>query len=186
MKKLLTLLTILISFTSFSQIQKPITKGNFIIDGGASFSFSKSISKMGTSVAKNSTYDLSVYPTCAYFIIDNLAIGLSIPIDYGGSKDNKSYSLGLGPIIKYYFINGPFLKMSLLYSYAKGTGSYAQSSKYFYIIPGAGFAFFINPKVSIEPSLNYIFTYNTSDAFSEAYSYRSNKIELELGITIFM
>jgi hypothetical protein len=186
MKNYALFLSIFISLNAFSQIQKPILKGNFIIDGDASFLYTKSTSQNGNSYSKNSIYDITLYPTCAYFIANNLAIGLSVPLDYGVSNDSKSYFYGVGPIIKYYFNKGPFLKMNLSYTYSKSTGTYITDTKYFELEPGIGFAFFINPKVSIEPSLNYTLMHNTSDTFPGGYSYKANTIKLHLGITVFI
>ena len=186
MKKSVLFLSIFISLNGFSQIQKPISKGNFIIDGGASFGYSKSTSEVGNTISKNSTYIINLFPTFAYFVVDNLAIGLSVPFNYGGSKNSKSYAFGLGPIVKYYLSKGPFFKMSLFFSNSKSIGNDVVSAKILEFEPGIGFAFFINPKVSIEPSLNYSFAHYKSGVSTSNYSVKDNNIKLQLGITVFI
>jgi hypothetical protein len=177
MKKLIFLLPLMFSLISFSQSEKPIAKGNIILSGGGTIQYYKSNHE--GSVIK--VTDISFNPGFGYFIIDNLAIGLNTNIGYSRYNNNKYYTLGIGPFVKYYFNNGLFLKMDLDYSYLREIDSETKEKNYS-IIPGVGYAFFINQKVSIEPCLSYQYVHNN---FNESIA-RINGVLFELKLNIFL
>lgn len=180
MKKLIFFLPIILSLSAFSQTETPITKGNIILSGGGTFQYYKSHFESGSDIK---VIDISVNPGFGYFIIDNLAIGLNINIGYSKYNDNKYYTLGAGPFVKYYFNSGLFLKTELNYSYLHGIGSNnTQKIKDYSIIPGVGYAFFINQKVSIEPCLSYQYAH---DNYNESIA-KLNGVLFELKFNIFL
>ena len=151
MKKLVLLLSLAFSITSFAQIEKPITKGNMIISGAGSIESYRS--RYG-DFASN-TFNLSLSPGVGYFIIDNLAIGINTNFSITSQGGYGVYSLGLGPYARYYFKNGLFLNGELGYDLLHGLKNNGTKQKEYSIIPGIGYAIFLNPKVSFEPSINY-------------------------------
>lgn len=151
MKKLILLLSLAFSLSSFAQIEKPITKGNKIISGAGSIeSFHSRSGDFGSN-----TFNLSLSPGVGYFIIDNLAIGINTNFSITSQGGYGFYTLGLGPYARYYFKNGLFLNGELGYNLLHGLKNNATKQKEYSIIPGIGYAIFLNPKVSFEPSLNY-------------------------------
>jgi hypothetical protein len=86
-------------------------------------------------------------------------------------------------MIKYYFNNGIFLKADADYSILHNISTSAENEKYLSLMPGAGYAFFLNPKVSLEPCLCYDFDnidYNSTN------NHKINSLRLEIKFSIFL
>ncbi len=197
MKNLITLLLIIISMNLFSQVEKPITKGNFLIGGSASGGYYSQKYTYSSSSTANTTsaIDASLYPSIGYFIIDGLAVGLSLNASISeGLKENKYSSLGfgLGPFIKYYTPIGLFVGSKFNYSLS----SAKFDSKKFYndnsinVSPEVGYAYFINSKVAIETSLNYSFYLSNRTFANQSQnpddSNKYNRLYFSLGFQIFL
>lgn len=166
----------------FSQIHKPITKGNIMLDGGGTIQTQKDKYTNAYGTSKASLFYISLSPGFGYFVIDQLAVGLNASLFYNSAGENKYYSLGIGPMARYYFNNGPFLKTDLSVSYLHSNQG-TSNQKFFMIIPGAGYAFFLNPKVSLEPCLCYEFdniNYNSSN------NHKISAFRLEVKLSIFL
>ena len=176
MKKLVLLFSLAFSLSAFAQIEKPITKGNKILSGGGSVQTSQAIK--GDYVLN--TFSLSLSPGFGYFVIDNMAIGLNTSFGYT-NLGPEAYSVGLGPYAKYYFKNGLFLKAELGYNllHGLGYGYSGNKQKEYSMMPGIGYAFFLNSKVSFEPSVSYKY-------INGPYTQRSNSAILELKFCIFL
>jgi hypothetical protein len=179
MKKLIFLLPLMFTLSSFSQTEKPITKGNIILSGGGTFQYSNYKSDGGNDFG---IIDLSFNPGFGYFIIDNLAIGLNATVGYSKLNSYKSYSLGAGPFVKYYFNNGIFAKAEFSYTYLHGLGSNETKIKDYSIIPGVGYAFFLNQKVSLEPCISYQYAHDNAN---ETIA-KMNGVLFELKLNIFL
>ena len=179
MKRLIFLLPLMFTLSAFSQTEKPITKGNIILSGGGTVQFYNYKSEGESDI---NIFDLSINPGFGYFIIDNLAIGLSAKIGYSKYDAYKTYNLGVGPFVKYYFNNGLFVKTEFSYNYIHGIGSNTTNNKDNSVIPGVGYAFFINQKVSIEPCLSYQYVHDNSN---ETIS-KMNGVLFELKFNIFL
>ena len=183
MKKIIFLLFLATSANSFGQINKPITRGNFLIQGGGTIQYQRDKFANASATTKTSFYFISLTPGAAYFVIDNLAIGLNATIFYNGTTSNKFYTIGLGPMTRYYFNNGIFLKADAGYSLLNYISSSASTEKYFSIIPGVGYAFFLNPKLSLEPALCYEFDNINLNVSSK---HQINSLRLELKLSVFL
>jgi hypothetical protein len=171
MKKILTLICLCIPIYSFSQIERPITKGNSIISGGGTFKYSQYSS------------NLIFNPGYGYFVVDNLALGLNTTFSYT-KVIQKSFIYGIGPFAKYYFNNGLFLKTETFFTKGNFIG-YVNSYKTtnFSIIQGIGYSLFLNSKISLEPSLNYNYIYTKAGEFSTT---NTNDFLFELKLNIFL
>jgi hypothetical protein len=167
MKKLFLLLSLVISFNAFSQIEKPITKGNIILSGGGSFQYYKPTTLSGPSL-----FNVSINPGFGYFVIDNLAVGMNATISYYKQYNIKSTILGVGPYVKYYFNNGLFLKAETSFSRLHNVNWGSSKEKDYSLIPGLGYAFFINQKISLEPCLSYKYSHSSHNGGTmiEAFS----------------
>jgi hypothetical protein len=186
MKNLILLLSLVFSLNAFSQVDKPITKGNIMLSGGGTISYSKIKSEYSSSSSNNSLFSISLTPGFSYFIIDNLAIGLNVTMGYNGAKNNQFYTLGVGPLVKYYFNNGLFLNAEIGYNYTRGINHTDGVIKFFSLKPGVGYAFFLNQKVSLEPSISYEFRNIKTDNIDISMINKVNNIMLELKFNIFL
>jgi hypothetical protein len=191
MKKLIFLLPLICTLNVFSQIEKPITKGNFIINGGGSIDYYKTTSKLNTSSMKQTVFQVSLNAGASYFVIDKLALGLNTSLGYYHSAINNTisdFTLGIGPTVRYYFGNGILLKGESLVTFTHGLGENKVNSTYLTLKPGIGYAFFINPKISLEPSLNYEFeSVNYKETSTdETLTSKSNHLLIEFNIVIFL
>jgi len=179
MKKLLFLILLFAPLCAFSQIEKPVTKGNFIISGGGTIE---------SDHHKSGSYSYSSFgfifePGFGYFVKDNLAIGFNSTFGYAKMSDFKSYVLGIGPYVKYYFPNGVVLNFDTSFDYTHGSGtSSSQKINGLSLAPGVGYAFFLNSKVSLEPSVNYKYIHsNTNGNISN-----DNNFFIALKLNIFL
>jgi hypothetical protein len=147
--KILFVATIFIALSSNAQI----TKGNWMMGGGASFGNFKTTN--GDS-SGNST-NISLFPNIGYFLIDKLSIGTSGQYTYIFEKgDEKTYnSNSIAPFIRYYFLNNEktinvFSEAS--YQIMRMSHSDLKADKFKF---KAGTVFFVNSVVGIEIALNY-------------------------------
>ena len=154
-----------------------------IISGGGTINYSKVKSSYDTQPI----FEISLNPGIGYFFVNNLAIGLITDFSYYTNMDyNKYYSIGIGPTVKYYFGNGILIKGESTYGGLRGLGDSSFKSNTFTFKPGVGYAFFINSKVSLEPSLNYEFmNYKVHDEGND-YVAKTNSLQIELNIVIFL
>jgi hypothetical protein len=185
MKKLVFLMPLMFTLIAFSQNEKPITKGNIILSGGVAMKFVKTEStSVGSSTV--SSFNLTLNPGISYFFIDNLTIGLNTDFTYA-SQDTKFYTLGVGPAIKYYFGNGIIIKAESTYAWLHELGrNDTYNIHYITFKPGVGYAFFINPKVSLEPSVNYEFRRYTEIMEGNDSKLKINSLLIEFSIVVFL
>ena len=166
MKRIFTLLTLMLALATFSFAQTE--QGNFLVGGGASYSFDKNKFERGsttTDVGKSS--EISFNPNFGYFVINGLAVGLSINLNSSKfeAEDNggevKSSSVSFGPFVKYYHSSN-FFGMA---GFGVGSGRTESTGPLGFTsesewgvsnwIIGGGYAIFLNDNVSIEPMLSY-------------------------------
>ena len=211
MKKYYFLFILAISLNGYSQIEKPINKGNVLIGGYLSgmISLNENNNITDEELEERNTYLLYMDPNIGYFVTDGLAAGISIPFQfqhesynlyeiYNNSKDaigdgfERLFLIGVSPYIKYYFKFGLLLKFSGVYalSHYSGNNSYEKYKQQFYFTSGIGYSFFINSKVSLETMLNYSFGLGKSNSESDFYrgrenDYSNNDIYLTIGFQIF-
>lgn len=111
----LTITFLLIITICFAQIEKPILKGNKIIGGTISASYSTT--KYNKEYI-NRTFSYYINPSFGYFLIDKVTIGASTQF-YGNKHklfDNEIINtdfIGAGPFIKYYDKRGIFTSLNL-------------------------------------------------------------------------
>lgn len=104
MKKHFTLLLMLISFWSFSQIAiSPETPANRWTFGGG----------LGLGFGSNSYFNLQVSPRVGYKITDQLEGGIIGNVSWQTSDFYKSTMLGVGPFANYYFARSFFVGANL-------------------------------------------------------------------------
>ncbi|MBD3170549.1 MAG: hypothetical protein GF307_13775 [candidate division Zixibacteria bacterium] len=102
MKKfvLLTLAATLLMFASANAQEGPVYKGTWIVDGNASFySASGDLYKPGDD---GQTW-INFSPEVAYFVMNGLAVGLTLDFSSWSQGDAKSNELGIGPMVSFYY-----------------------------------------------------------------------------------
>jgi len=159
-------------------------EGNMIIGGSGSIDYLKQKTIVdGNTTGEYSRTGININPVFAYFISNGLAVGATLPLSLYSSKGDKTYSLGIGPVIKYYTDYLAVLKFEGAFMYSHAPNWKGGS---FYMKPGIGMAFFLNPKVSFEPGLFYrLSTEKRKTDFSDT-NYKTNSFGIELGLTIFL
>jgi hypothetical protein len=187
MKNLILLLSLTFCLDAFSQIEKPITKGNMMLTGGASIQSNNTQTSYDPTSPLTGFFVISLTPGVSYFVKDNLAIGLNTNISYYKQGSTKYYSLGVGPNIRYYFKNGIFIKAeTMIASMGRITTNFGPNSTSkatnFSFVPGLGYAFFLNQKVSLDPCLSYMFILQRDNS----QNYGEGNVLFELKFSIFL
>lgn len=183
-------LLLLSSTLSYAQTEK----GHFMIGASTGkLNFGKSYT------------ELSLDLKAGYFVVDNLAIGLTPSVGYesatysNGDK-SKSNSLGIGPFVRYYFGNTklkPLLNASFLYYNSIQKSSYATitfpgipsvdykyefKNKYKLLQVGGGVAYFLNDRLALDAIINYgrYIDYESVD-----YE-KKGEVSISLGLQFFL
>jgi hypothetical protein len=147
--------------TSFGQL----TQGTWLVGGNGMYSKRKNKSEGSLSYT---TRDLTVLPNLAYFVIDNLATGLSLRGNFvkdsyaqpdGTKTVSVQQSIGAGPFVRYYFLNAEskanvFSSASALYTVNTSISTAAKSKQLDYTL-GGGAELFFNSAVGLECLLEY-------------------------------
>jgi hypothetical protein len=158
------------------------TQGNMILGGSAWLGYDRY--KYITAGGKDSQFGLYLSPKVAWFIVDYLAVGTSLNLGFNVNSGDFSYSLGIGPLVKYYLDAGLFFSAqgSINFDHYPNKTSYTS----FTLKPGLGYAIFLNPKVALEPALTYEFAANKYKGTISDSKDRRNSVGIEVGLTIFL
>lgn len=202
MRKLLLLIIVLMpASTIFGQT----TKGKFLLSGGTGLQFTGSNVKAvsdGETLGESNVNSFSFVPTFGYFVMDNLAVGLSSKIStntekYQSGDKSISNSFLILPTALYYFpLEGkfrPLVQIGVGYSsfsnewVSKTSG--ISSSKETYSGPafnfGGGISYFISENISFNFSLSYTkSTLTNSD--QSTYKYKQGDFGSNIGISVFL
>jgi hypothetical protein len=154
--------------TLFISLQAQTEKGDWMVGG-----------RIDLNTGDNST-QIGFTPAVGYFVINNLAIGGNVLIDYNKSADIKVTNLGIGPFVRYYFTESkirPLLQVAVNFINTKiksPLGSESNTGTNLFL--GGGAAIFINPNVSLEPIIGYSNTkyknFEGSGAFSFGFGFQ--------------
>lgn len=146
----------------FSATSAQTEKGDWMVGGGL---------RLNTS--DNNT-EIAFEPNAGIFIINNLALGGDIALDYTKSGDTKYTSFGIGPFVRYYFTNAnvrPIIhgKFDYLSSKVKVPGTSSTNTGINFFL-GGGAAIFVSDQVSLDILLGYDHTkykdFNGSGGFA--------------------
>jgi outer membrane protein len=200
MKKLLFMsIMICSSITLFAQKEetktKPTDKGNFIVDGSVNFSTNNSKSEQdGFNSSENNWYNIGINPKAAYFIADRLALGLEASFGYsnneftdsnGNKSSGNSTSITVGPLLRYYLVNGIFGQASLGFGTNKGeSDGFENKNDFFSYQIGLGYAIFLNEHISIEPIISYNHHKSTNNQFN--FETTNSGFMLGAGFSIYL
>jgi outer membrane protein len=201
-KLLLVLISILPSILLFGQT----TKGKFILSAGSGINFSgsseKSVLNGNAAHESEKLNSFSVMPTLGYFVIDNLAVGLSSNITastrkyVAGDKYISNFTQ-IMPVAIYYFpmdgkirpsvqIGGGYSSIRRNY-YPK---NYSGDTKEIYRGPGfnlgGGVSYFISDDISFNFGLSY--TGASMKKINSSSDFKKNRgnFESNFGVSIFL
>jgi hypothetical protein len=153
MKRVIKIILIVTLTITNSNTYSQITKGYWMLGGGAGFANTKSTN--GDSSADSTGFSIS--PNIGYFVIDNLAIGTSGEFSYTFESENtKTFnSNSISPFIKYYFLDKE--KIVNIFSEARYEIMRLKESdfKTDKINLKVGVVFFLNSTAGLEVALNY-------------------------------
>jgi hypothetical protein len=167
MKKIITVIALaLICSGAYAQFNQ----GRYLV--GGSIGFSTSTTKLKNDNATNTlahSTSFSVTPDVGYFVIDNLAVGaglgLTVDASKGDGNDNSKHTetaFTLSPFVRYYLDQGIFFQGQVGFGSQsnkdKGNGSNTTTTTKLGVFNwalAAGYAYFLNDYVAIEPTVGY-------------------------------
>jgi hypothetical protein len=184
MKRLLFLLTLITCFAipAFAQkesiedeepLEKPETGnlriptqvGNYMI--GADLLFARAEFQKGV----DANYNVGISPKLGFFILPNIAAGISLDLRVEGHKGYQAISYGASPFARIYFAHDNSLRSKPLQFFIEGGVGFGGTNSWYetagqrtrvttngarlYILPGIDY--FLNNRVAIEAGAQYLF-----------------------------
>lgn len=207
--RLFSLLVLLFAGNLISSVSAQTQKHHLMIGGNGSYSkqFYDNIDPVTNGFVGTVRRSMNINPTQAYFVVDNLALGLSLNLNNTQSsiteskeKLMNSNAYAVGPIVRYYFPRGKWaifpevqaLKISgkqHSYQHLPATRLHDGSL----IKAGIGMSYFILPTVGIEGLLSYTaerITYNTDPPTTyynlSDFTSKRDMINLQIGIQFYL
>ena len=164
MKKfVMVLLTSCLAIGASAQFEK----GTLLVGGSFGADFKTNKSKYDGNTYTNGKYvDVSFDPQFGIFVINNLAVGGGLGMSTSAYNDDDSdyrsvtNEFTIQPMVRYYLDPGVFFQGKLMFGGAKDkTRDNGDTDETEYSVNGwslsAGYAFFLNNVVAIEPQLGY-------------------------------
>ena len=193
--------SVLLILTLTTLVSAQTEQGNFLIGGSSNFSTGGGSSKTKTDnyesdPTKFISFNLS--PKGGFFVIDNLAIGASLPLSISRSKlnDTKRIITGIGflPFARYYFLDGDFRPLAEAFMGFGFNGDKTKTdgntdtdnSGGFLFGFGGGVAYFINETFCIDAQLRYGFTRLGYSDRDDNYRTLDHEIGIDVGIIIIL
>jgi len=193
MKRIVTILALaMISSAAFAQFNQ----GRYLVGGGLSLSATTEKVDNGTTTTtqgKNTSFTLS--PNAGYFIIDNLAVGAGLDMSIssfkadGSSNKHSTTQTTFNPFVRYYLDPGIFFQGRVGFGGAtdKDTSGSTTTTTKFNVFTwdiGAGYAYFLNDYVAIEPLIKYgITTYKTKNTDAKD---KNGGIGFSIGLQVYL
>lgn len=192
MKKVI--LVMAVAFATLTTTFAQTEAGNLLLSGQSSLGFSAMSTQLkydGEDVGDASkTTSLSLGLSMGYFVIDNLAVGASLPISYTKLKDYGSETtIGFAPFARYYFGSGaikPFVNAEIGFVSSKSKPEDGDESTQSGLITsgGAGVAFFVNKNVSIDALLDYNYA-SMKDGDDDKAVMATSGVMFNVGVSVF-
>jgi outer membrane protein len=222
MKTFMISLSILCIFSVSINAEGPFTKGNWILAGtmpfggssedrehlagvnGAGIFFGSNWTSNGQTSEKDKFTSWAFTPMVGYFVIDNLAAGLSLNLrgqsdKYGDNSDQKYSTITIGPWVRYYLAQYPLLNDKVFvfgdvraaFGGYKRVDSYGSTSQTY---KEGVTQFGIGPGIIFVPadcfSIDFMIQYNRviwSDKDSdEGYKWHTSSFGFAFGLTFYI
>ena len=200
MKKLIILsLVVFLSHTALGQIERPISKGNFLTGGSITFDH-ENAKESGPVVMGNeqiltrSTNTLLTNLHVGHYFVNNLAIGIvtkitainqkeTVNLDPDYSYKAKTYFIDLGPFVRYSTNVGLFFEGTTSIGLNRHSSSSKSKWRDYSFSLGTGYSFFVNRVLAIEPSIIYNYSHTPQNDFSGNTTI--NGLTLALGLQVY-
>ncbi|MEI9921621.1 MAG: hypothetical protein WDO14_22950 [Bacteroidota bacterium] len=193
MKRIVTVLALaMICSSAFAQFNQ----GRWLAGGSVGFRATTSKTKSNSTTVTNShsTY-FTIAPDVGYFVIDKLAVGASLALVAGSNKQEGSSnkttgsSISLSPFVRYYLDQGIFFQGQFGFGHASSKTKNANGStttKYGTSnwSLAAGYAYFLNDYVAVEPSVGYVS--NTDKYKNPDAKFIDGSIFLNVGLQVYL
>lgn len=195
--RFLIALCILVCFygLNYSIAQTFIPQGALI--GGGAFSFSSQTAKDegGSFDTEHTVTTLGFTPQATYFVIDNLGIGAALSVSSFKEKDKDSDGMNsrtqivFGPVVRYYFAEGPFAQAMFGFGsektkFVSGTFEGEGSAGITMWEAGVGYSVRISDTILLDPMVGYG-SNNAKDSDSDATSKLSG-LFIRVGFTLIL
>ncbi len=180
-KYLLGLLPFLLLALSINPTQAQTQKGNIMVG--------MQVANIGGTFQNGSnSFALSLTPSAAYFVKNNLALGGMIDLGLQSENSSTSFSYGIGPWARYYFEGPKKMRFSphasfFLDGFVGFQGishQHGGSTNGIGIKVGPGLSYFLTSNISLDAAINY----NLVLGFGNATTV--NKLGLNIGFQIFL
>jgi len=189
-----------------------LEKGSWLGSATAGFAFSSYKDLTDNDSYKSGNIDFSINSGFGIFVINKLAIGPGFNINSGysytryeeNSEENKwdatSYSVGLDPFVRYYFLSSGKIALFGQVSGMIGCGQtfnrfttgnipYTKETDGHFNFGGglaAGFVYFINRNIGIETSLGYQYIGNQYKESGNISRNRNGELALNAGLSFYL
>lgn len=187
MRKILIALCLItgIFSNSFSQTERPITKGHFMVGGLVSFDWKSTEIHFDdfTGTQKQIVFEFS--PNFAYYILNKFAVGLQTSSTFEKFKEtdghiDKIRSIAFLPYLRYYMYAGLFGEAAFGYGFKKMKDDKATNVSYKI---SCGYSFFLSKQVGLEPIVSYTFG---NQGYSDIdYKSKVNDLKISLSLQVF-
>jgi hypothetical protein len=173
MKKLLFALLMFASVAASAQIEKPITKGNMMIGGAI---------KHSTMSIHLTNFQFNASPSFGYFVANQLAVGIELPVSMFRMSQIHNYSYGYSPFVRYYLKNGLFasVQFSHIFLDYQDINSIQSKNTQFMFTPGVGYSYFLNKNVAFEGGVFY------EQSFYNNLAGNQGELSFRLGLQVFI
>ncbi len=180
MKKVLLIL-FLCFFTNMLIAQGKL-KNVYTVGGSISYSSYKE---------ENNSTDQSSFvfmPTLGYLFVENFYTGMMLLYSHYSSGDYSSNSIGLGPIVKYFFGDEklkPFAGGRLTYI-TNTNGQNDDFSNQTDLTLSGGINYFVTDYFALEASINYSFLFRHSDISKITSDAKARTVQISIGANYFI
>lgn len=174
-----------------------IEKGKILASGSLGFNFSNYRDiENGVTESDSKSTSFWLEPRGGIFITDALMVGTAIELSAGMTKyddgDKYSYSsVSFTPFVRYYLPQMFFIQLELgpgistdKWDYDSGTDDKDKYSLLVWSI-GAGYAYFLNDNVSVEPIISYSST-NYTDRNNTNQKDKYGTLGFQVGLSIYL
>jgi len=167
--KLFTQLTlsvaVIFSLPHFVSAQT-VNQGAWMAGGSAGFSSEK------YKEEDESTTYITINPDVAYYIIDDLAVGLNVNFSSTAYDGNSTSTTFVGPYVRYYITNPIFISVGANFGLDDGAGTAFGAA--------VGYSWFLNNAVAIEPQV-FFSSFNNDGDLNDG-----SEFGLSIGIQAFL
>ncbi len=188
--KIRLLIVVFTTLFAFANLSAQTEQGRFVFGGATSFDVVNLIEEEVTT--------LTLKPELGYFVYDNFSIGLTGLIVADASEINN-FDGSLLSEFKYYFLQDkfrPFVKLNAGYRktsiYERSVSSSSFSTIHGLAIgSGIGGAYFLNDNISIDFSLQYLYSDmkrkgQVPPQFRTDYSVKQTNINVFVGLSFYL